>query len=103
MGRCSFFALLQFFAAQAGFGTPVFIVLCIIVMWTYGTRERWKDEGLSAYSVFNEGQTRLLGDRSATQIDNELRGGASVLERERSGQSRTAQMFTGSGHVLSSS
>jgi hypothetical protein len=40
--------------------------------WLFGTREKWGHEDMSAYSVFNEGQARLLGDRSAAQLDSEL-------------------------------
>ena len=56
-----------------GLGTPVFIGLLILAMFTCGTSEKWPSQS-SAYSVFNGGE-QIAGTLSARQIDEQMRNG----------------------------
>lgn len=94
------FAVIQGLGVWAGFGPPVFIILCIIAMVSFGTREKWSHEDMSAYSVFNEGQAHLLGDRTAAQLEHELRGGFGAASSEGPRADGLARSFKGPGHVI---
>eukprot|EP00929_Paragymnodinium_shiwhaense_P088517 TRINITY_DN48836_c0_g1_i2.p1 TRINITY_DN48836_c0_g1~~TRINITY_DN48836_c0_g1_i2.p1 ORF type:complete len:170 (+),score=31.34 TRINITY_DN48836_c0_g1_i2:57-566(+) len=102
------FALVQYLGALAGFGTPVFIFLCIIAMYRLGTREKWSDDGPSAYSIFNEGQESLLGTMTADELDKNLRGGLKRHEEIHGGSSQgvggknKSALYVGKGHALNS-
>lgn len=67
---------LQVVAARHGWGLPTFLVLTIVVIVVFGTRDKWDGEA-SAYSVFNDGR-RLPGQFTAEQFDAQLRGSPQV-------------------------
>eukprot|EP00929_Paragymnodinium_shiwhaense_P038506 TRINITY_DN20335_c0_g1_i1.p1 TRINITY_DN20335_c0_g1~~TRINITY_DN20335_c0_g1_i1.p1 ORF type:complete len:219 (-),score=60.60 TRINITY_DN20335_c0_g1_i1:344-1000(-) len=57
----------------SGFNQLFFMVSVFAFIWGPGL-SRGKKSGLSAYSVFNPGQARLLGETSAEEIDAQQRG-----------------------------
>ena len=62
-------------AARYEFGL-VFFVLSLLLFMYYNTRTiQGKDPLPSAYSVFNQNQERLVGDRDPGSIDQQLRQG----------------------------
>merc|ERR1712224_487101 len=81
----------QALGTWAGFAEPVFIALCVIAMWKFGTREKWSNEELSAYSVFNDGQQRHPGTFTADQVERDLRGGWTQEPAQSAGTSTTVR------------
>ena len=63
----------QVLASRSGYGLPVFLVLAMISLVVFGTREKHPSEP-SAFSVFNKGHQRLAGQFTAEQFDAQLRG-----------------------------
>ena len=52
-----------------------FILSILIAMFAFGFKERWaSDRTASAYSVFNEGGSEILGTFNATKFDRQMRG-----------------------------
>mmetsp|Transcript_888 Transcript_888/g.2498 ORF Transcript_888/g.2498 Transcript_888/m.2498 type:complete len:177 (-) Transcript_888:91-621(-) len=68
-------AAVQAAAVRYGYGVPAFLVLAMVAIVVFGTREKAADE-VSAYSVFNKGHSRLAGEFTAAQFDAQLRGTA---------------------------
>lgn len=67
--------------ARLGFGLPAFLVLTMVSICVFGTREKWAGEP-SAYSVFNEAGRRLPGQLTAEQFEAELLGSAPEVVAE---------------------
>ncbi|KAJ8612435.1 hypothetical protein CTAYLR_006589 [Chrysophaeum taylorii] len=63
---------IQVAAIRYDLAVPAFIVLSIVALVLFGTREKWDGEA-SAYSVCNNGR-RLPGQFTAEQFDAQLRG-----------------------------
>ena len=82
LGRALVVAMVvvQVVAARSGIGVPVFLVLAMVGIVVFGTREKMKNEP-SAYSVFNAGHSRLAGQFTAEQFDSQLRGQERPEER----------------------
>ena len=61
-------------ASLGGFGSLAALLSCFVALFAFGFREKWADEGLSAYSVFNPGGKNIPGSFTAQQLDYQLRG-----------------------------
>ena len=68
-------------AAYVEFGTPAFIVLLIVAMFSCGSGEKWSSD-MSAYSVFNDGE-QIAGTLSVEQIDGQMRNGGHAVRTKK--------------------
>jgi len=57
-----------------GFGVLAIVGFVLMILRVFGFRKKWDGEGLSAYSVFNEGQRSIPGTFTADQLDKQMRG-----------------------------
>mmetsp|Transcript_46687 Transcript_46687/g.99582 ORF Transcript_46687/g.99582 Transcript_46687/m.99582 type:complete len:155 (-) Transcript_46687:89-553(-) len=89
LAKAAVFAALWFAGVSVSFGTPVFIVLVIVAMFTCGTSQKWRGDA-SAYSVFNDG-VRIAGTMSADQIDAQMRNGGHAPRVNRPAESAFVQ------------
>ena len=64
----------QWFFNRLQFGV-VFLIFAGVVFIFYNLNYSGRRSGLSAYSVFNPGQERLIGTYDATEYDRMLRNG----------------------------
>lgn len=64
---------LQLLSFRLGYGLPAFLVLAIVTIYFFGTRNKWDGE-VSAYSVFNSDGRRLPGQLTTEHIEAQLRG-----------------------------
>ena len=71
------FGLVWYVGVRCEFGTPTFIGLLIVAMFTCGTGKKWSSEP-SAYSVFNGGE-RINGTLSADMLDGQMRNGGHAV------------------------
>jgi hypothetical protein len=55
-------------------GSVATILSILLALRIFGFREKWSEEGLSAYSVFNPGVHAIPGTLSADHLDRQLRG-----------------------------
>ena len=62
-------------AFWVGFGLPVFCILVLVLIVRQTRTSSSSNSEISAYSVFNREQTRLVGDRTADSIEKQLRSG----------------------------
>eukprot|EP01089_Gocevia_fonbrunei_P014512 TRINITY_DN3988_c0_g1_i1.p1 TRINITY_DN3988_c0_g1~~TRINITY_DN3988_c0_g1_i1.p1 ORF type:complete len:129 (+),score=29.38 TRINITY_DN3988_c0_g1_i1:3-389(+) len=72
-------------------------------MWRTMRSQKTSSDGYSAYSVFNKGLKPLPGTFSASQFDDQLRGGFAGPSVTQDNQEKPVQAFQGAGHVLGSS
>ena len=58
------------------FGVIAFVVSVLLLIYVFGLREKFDSETTaSAYSVFNEDSQGITGGFTATQLEQQLRGG----------------------------
>lgn len=64
---------IQLLSLRLGYGLPAFLVLAIVSIYFFGTRNKWDGE-VSAYSVFNSDGRRLPGQLTTEHLEAQLRG-----------------------------
>lgn len=74
-GLLALFVVGQHFFNRIGFGIPFFILALITAVAVNLNYSGEKREGLSAYSVFNPRQERLIGTYDPQEYERMLRGG----------------------------
>jgi len=65
------------------FENVAFIFTCFLALYFFGFRNKWPEDGPSAYSVFNDGGRSIPGTFSAQHLDDQFRGmyGAAKFDR----------------------
>lgn len=94
-------ALVCVVATMNSFENVAFICSCFLALYFFGFRDKWPEDGPSAYSVFNDGGRSIPGTFTAQHLDDQFRGIYGSSKEDEQFASQTVSLASKRSEIIS--